>query len=163
MKSIYHEQETILLCSKKPFSRIALHEWLKNNGYKSEDDFYYFECKYKPMPWQGNTLLTVDVFIGKDGIYETEDDILDGLSSYWDKLKITYLMATRPRTLIPALIKKISDLVVFFGLEIEFNSKIQSLLSLEGELNAIADKLDEDWGGAGSETLAIMIQLEYQK
>jgi hypothetical protein len=162
MNSNYHEQETIILSSKIHLPRLTLHKWLKKNGYKSEDDFYYLEYKGKAMPWQGNTLLTVDVLLDDSDIYETEEDIDEGISSVWNKLKVSYLMATRPRCCISSVIARISELKEEFSLQIEFNSSNQTISSLADELNKIADEL-EAWGGAGSETLAIMIQLQYQK
>ena len=160
MKPNYHEKETVLCKSSKPQIRKQLHKWLKARGYKSEDDFYFLKLKGKKQSWQSDSLMSVDVLLNENEVYETEDDIQEGNSSFWDTLKISYLMASHPREYISVFVNEIMEISNTFGLTIQFQSHEQSIDLLSTELNQIADELEQNWGGAGSKSLAIMIQLE---
>ncbi|MCX7113684.1 MAG: hypothetical protein NTX45_27110 [Proteobacteria bacterium] len=160
MNPSYHEKETILCKSNNPQVRKKLHNWLKQRGYKSEDDFYFLKRKGKIQSWQSDSLMSVDVLLNENEVYETEDDIQEGNSSFWDTLKISYLMASHPREYISVFVNEIMEISNTFNLTIQFHSQEKSIDLLSTELNQIADELEQNWGGAGSKSLAIMIQLE---
>lgn len=163
MKTEHHEKLTVVLVREAPVLRSELHTWLKLRGYKSEDDFYFLKRKAKVLPWETRTLVTVDVQLNSSAVYETEEDVEEGSSTAWNSLNLDYLMASMPRDCIDLFVEEVQQLSLQFGLQIQFNSESVEASSLRAALNRIADELEEYFGGAGSEELAILIEQEYSR
>lgn len=160
-KTDYHEEETVSLKAVRPVARVALDKWLRDRGYRSEDDFYYLERTDHCEPWQTSTLVTLDVLRAGHGVYETEDDLTEGLGTDWDELRAAYLLASMPRDCIVHLIREVGSLATEFGLEIEYRGNVVSANELTECLEAIADRLSEEWADPGSKILMILIEDQY--
>ncbi|WP_154668141.1 hypothetical protein [Pseudoduganella violaceinigra] len=163
MKKEHYEKLTVVLAREAPASRKEFHTWLKRRGYKSEDDFYYLKRKGRIPPWQTDAIVTVDIRLNSSAIYETEEDVEEGSSTAWNSLKLDYLMASLPRECIELFLEEVEQISNCFGLEVKFELAEVDVPSLRASLNVIADSLDRDFGGAGSEELAILIAQEYAR
>jgi hypothetical protein len=161
MKSDYHEKETILLKGSQLHDRKLLHKWLRKRGYRSEDDFYYLQRKGRFRPWQTSTLITLNVRRGGHEIYETEEDLIEGIGTNWDELRSEYLMATLPRECIAAVTAEIAAIAAEFDLTIEYCGAVVDIAELASRLNAVADQLTSEFDEPGSEALAILIERQY--
>lgn len=161
MKPEHHEKVTVVLVRETLVLRTELHTCLKLRGFKSEDDFYSLKRKARVQPWETRTLVSVDVKLNSSAVDETEADIEEGASTAWNSLELSYLMASMPRDCIDLFVEEVQQLSLHFGLQIQFNSELFEASSLRTELNRIADELAENFGGTGSEELAILIEQEY--
>ena len=157
----YHEAECIELRAATPRSRRELHGVLKQLGCRAIDDCYAFDRRDQVQPWQSASLFTVDVYLGEAAPYETDDDVLEGLSTQWDRLRVRYLMATVPAQLIGPFVDAVERLAQALGLEVHFAGERRELSQVRDELAAIARWLDEQYFEAGSENLALLIADEY--
>lgn len=157
----YKEEILIELKSNKKLSRKELHNALKIMGYLSEDDFYFFERDDDIQPWQSEELLSIDIKCDDKEIYETEGDIEEGGGTVWDKIVVSYLMATMPIESIGRLIERIAEIQEKFNLDIVLQDKIISLEHLEKNLKRIANELEIKIAPPGSEELAILIDEKY--
>lgn len=157
----YFEEIKIYLVSKSLRSRKVLHKTLKNMGYISEDDFYYFNRCDSVMPWQAEELLTLDIRLGDESKYETEKDIEDGVSTDWNTIVVSYLLATLPEENISLLIEKINELMITLNLSLFFDGAETNLILFSEKLAEIAKKLAESYAPTGSEELALLIEENY--
>jgi hypothetical protein len=161
MKTEYHEKETIVLKAPQPLDRTTLDKWLRKRGFRSEDEFYYLPRKGRCEPWQTSTIVSLDVRRAGSSVYETEEDMAEGLATNWDELRADYLLATLPRDYIASMVFEIDALVMQFGLKVEYQGETMAATELEMHLNAVADQLSKEWDAPGSETLAILIEQQY--
>jgi hypothetical protein len=159
----YKEEIIIELKSKNQVARKVLHSALKSMGYISEDDFYVFERDDDIQPWQSEELLTIDIRCDDKEVYETEEDIEENKGTVWDKLIVSYLMATMPIESIDSLIERIAEIQEKFNLNIVFQDKVLSLESLKKKINRIASELETTIAAPGSEELAILIDEKYSR
>jgi hypothetical protein len=94
-------------------------------------------------------------------IYETEEDLADGISTDWNQLRVGYLMATLPRECIDLAISQIAGVAEEFRLVIAIDGEVIDALQLSKRWNEIADHLAQEWDEPGSEWLAILIEQQY--
>lgn len=158
----FHERELIYLDSSQDQSRRELHKFLKDNGFKSIDDFYVLDRKGRVPPWQSRTLISIDIANSNDSIYETEEDIEDGKPQDWRRLKIACLLASLPKECLPLFTNTIGKISEHFDLRISFLGQEATLESLEFELHRLANEVEVAFFPCGSEELAIAIQNEYK-
>ena len=163
MNNAHHEEEVVELTSDVPIRRRDLHKWLRQRGYKSEDDFYYLDRKGKIENWQSRSLASIDLFFNKQEIYETEEDVEEGTATHWNSLRVSYLMATLPRECIEPFVDEIDTLAQAFRLRVTYQAEAIDAKSLLGRLTGIADTLEKDFGGAGSKALRVLILQEYAR
>ena len=161
MTTQYHEKETVYLKAQRRFDRVSLDKWLRDYGFKAEDDFYYIPRKDRCEPWQSPTVLSIDIRLAGKDVYETEEDVVEGRTTQWDELKIEYLLASVPRDCIKTLIGVISELIRDFPVGGEYMGERVTTEILAHRLNEIADRLTKEWDAPGSETLAILIEQAY--
>jgi len=161
VKTNYHEQEFITLKSPHKQERKLLHIFLRKRGFKPEDDFYELLRKGRCEPWQSSAVLGIDVRSGGEDIYETEEDIDEGLETTWDELRCDYPLATLPREYIADMVREVEALVTEFKLSVVWNGEAVDPVELAKRLNAIADQLSSEWDVPGSETIGILIEQEY--
>lgn len=161
MKTEYHEKETIILKASRLLDRITLDKWLRKRGFRSEDEFYYLPRKGRCEPWQTSTLVSLNVRRSGRSVYETEEDMAEGLATTWDELQADYLLATLPRDYISSMICEIDALATQFSLKVEYRGETIAATELEKRLNAVADELSKEWDAPGSETLAVLIEQQY--
>ncbi|KQV49767.1 hypothetical protein [Duganella sp. Root336D2] len=161
MKAEHYEKLTVTLFRESTVSRKELHTWLKRRGYKSEDDFYYLVRKGRVPTWQTDTIATVELKLSGTPIYETEEDVEEGISTCWNSLEVEYLMASLPRECIDSFVEEVTQLSAHFDLKLQFEQALTDPHSIRGAFNRIADRLERDFGGAGSEELAILIYREH--
>ncbi len=159
----YNEEIIIELKSKKKIARKELHSELKSMLYLSEDDFYVFERDDDSQPWQSEELLTIDIKCDDKEIYETEGDIEEDGGTVWDRIVVSYLMATMPIESIDSLLEKVAEIQEKFNLDIVFQDKILSLENLEKNMKRIANELEATIAPQGSEELAILIEEKYNR
>lgn len=157
----YFEEIKAYLISDKVRPRKELHKLLKDIGYIPEDDFYILERNDEVMPWQTEELLTLDIKLGDAYKYETEEDIEDGRSSYWNEMEVSYLMATMPRENLCEFVDRVDELVNKLSLKLVFDGSEMNISSFKTTLEKIADELADKYAPAGSEELALLIEDDY--
>lgn len=163
MTDIYHEKETVTLVSKEPLSRETLHKYLKNRNFKSEDDFYYLDRKDRAKPWQAISVLTVDLTMNGEPVYETEKDMEESACSSWDQLNLSYLMASLPEKYMEVICDEIFLLCQHFDLTCNHKGVVFDQYSLFDCFKEYAKELTENYGSPGSEDLAFIIQATYPR
>lgn len=161
MKTEYHEQETVTLKASHLLDRNILHKWLRKRGYRSEDEYYYLPRKGRCEPWHSASLISLDVKRAGLSVYETDEDIVEGIATTWDELQANYLLATLPRDYIASMVCEIYALAIQFDLKVEYCGDTIETAELEKRLNAVADQLSKEWDVPGSETLAMLIEQQY--
>lgn len=155
----YYEEIEIYLVSDSVRKREDLHIFLKNKGYKSEDDFYYISRDDKVEPWQSFQLLTLDIKLGDEDKYETEEDIEEGISTEWDKILASYLLATIPEDGIEKFIKKVQEIKSELNLKLFYCEEEITMDKLSKTLNLYAKKIEEKYYvEVGSEWLCRLIE-----
>lgn len=157
----FREEVSISLFAERPSSRKNLHEALIEMGYKSEDDFYFVPREDTPQPWQSINLLALDVKCRGEPKYETKEDVEEGISTEWDEVVISYLIATIPPENIEKLLKRISDLVDVFKLNLRFEDVDITIDEFRHKLISIADQIEAKYARPGSEDLSILIECRY--
>lgn len=163
MKTNYHEKETIVLKADSKLERKRLHGFLKKRGFKSEDDFYELFRKGRCESWQSSAIIGVTVHSSGNNVYETEEDIEEGLGTVWDELRCDYLLATLPRERITDFVREVDTLIAEFKLKAFWNGEEVDGVKRARRLNAIADQLSKEWDVPGSETLRILILQQYHR
>lgn len=161
MKDDYHETEIIFLKASTRCSRKSLHAFLRKRGFAAIDDFYQLLRREPPEPWQSSSVVSIQVLLAGTEVYETEEDVDDGISGVWDELRLEYLMATLPREYIDILIAEIDAISREFQLQIVYFEEKRTSSGLSSRLNQIADRLSSDWDAPGSEILRILIEQKY--
>lgn len=159
----YSEKVVVFLKSHKIYKRNYLHTCILQKGYISVDDFYKLPRHDKIENWQSLNILTLNLFLNEKEIYETIEDVEEGVSTFWDELKIKYLLASQPRENIGKFIDEVCYLIKEFDLELTYSNKKTSVEELEEIMNKMADELDNNDTPAGSEILDYLISLEYPK
>ena len=154
------EKIVVNLSNKKFLSRRDLHSFLMSRGYSTEDDFYYLLRTDESEIWQSDSIMTIDVALAGNAIYETEEDVIERESA-WDELKIEYLLATLPVVFIPELVRECAAIATRFNLKMTYCGDELDASQLQAKLEAIADELKEQWDEPGSETLRILIEQSY--
>jgi hypothetical protein len=157
----YHESTTIILKAGQEWTRKELHAFLIGLGFESEDDFYYYQRTGTFPIWQATNLLSIDVHLKGAEVYETKDDVAEGNSGTWDALVAEYLMASLPKELIASAVEMLFGISEEFSLQVLFGEKPVTRIELLRTLDAIAGELSANFDEPGSETLAILIELEY--
>lgn len=163
MNDELHEKETVRLVGKQAQQRSLLHAYLKDRGFTSEDDFYFLDRPDKPQPWQSISLITVDIFLNGEAVYETEEDINESESSFWDELDVSYLLASLPVEYVKIFCEEVSALCIGFDLQCKHGGEILDYTSLLERFQRIVTELSESFGEPGSEDLAILIQEMYPR
>ena len=162
MSNDHHEKEIIRLSANKPKARRELHEYLKERGFASEDDFYFLDRPDTPKPWQSISVMTVDVFNRGSTVHETEEDIAE-YPGQWDELRVDYPLATLPPFLFETCVAECEALAVRFGLQMELGGDFITSGQLRSTLMKIADDLTAELDEPGSETLRILIEQSYSR
>ena len=157
----YYEEFLIELNRLKPCRRATLHKFLVELGFVSEDDFYVLDRSDDVLPWQAEELLTIGVKLGNTEVYETEEDVVEGLSSDWDSLVVSYLLASLPDQQIERAVGTIGSILSKFDLAVSYRDKQISMVELAGQLTAAAVILESRQTPAGSEMLALEIEQQY--
>ena len=159
----FHEKEVVQLKALTPLYRKDLHEYLMSKGFKSEDEFYYLDRDDKAKPWQSISVLSIDIFLGDDAIYETKEDIEESEGSVWDRLEASYLMASLPENYIENFCNNIFKIAEKFGLSAYHNNTEKDKKGLIDTFMSYAKELSENYSKPGSEDLAIFIQDTYPR
>ncbi len=159
----YHQKKTIRLKSIKSIARIDLHKWLIDRGYRSIDDFYTLFRKGRIDIWQSRSVFDINVFHQGSEVYETIHDLDEGNGTVWDELECSYLLASLPQEYIAVFVNEIDALAHHFELQMCFEGRFVLSDQIGETFNECADYLTQEYGEPGSELLAILIQLEYQK
>jgi hypothetical protein len=152
-----HEAEDVVLQSDTYRPCTPLWTMFTERGFTLYQDVFALDRPKKPrIPvWQSETIVSVHVFSDDKEIYEPEDQ--------WNRVVLTYLLATQPRIGIPVFARQASEISAHLGLPMMFRGKIVALEELEKHLNRFADELTARLGEPGSEDVAILIQLTYPR
>ena len=159
----YYEKIVVSLTSIHLQSRKSLHNFLKRRGYTSMDDFYFLARKEAVPSWQSDIIVHIDVRRMGLEVYETQEDVGEEISTDWDELELTYLMATIPQENISRFVEEVNEISEEFGLMININSGVIDNKNLERLLNNMAEEIRDMGTLPGSKELRILISLEYPK
>lgn len=159
----FHEKEVMQLKALAPLRRKDLHEYLMSKGFKSEDDFYCLGRDDKAKPWQSISVLSIDIFLGDDPIYETKEDIEESEGSVWDRLEVSYLLASLPENYIEVSCSNIFEIAEKFGLSVYHKGIEKDKKGLIDTFVSYAKELSENYSKPGSEDLAIFILDTYPR
>jgi len=159
----YHEKESVILRGTVRRSRGDLARYLRGLGFQAIDDFYTYPRPGRLPKWQSLDLLSVDVLIQGKAVYETEDDVADGVATEWDSLRCDYLLATLPRECIVRAVALVGEICGSWQLELTYAESAVDSSELLARWNEIASNLASKYAPPGSEELAILIASSYPR
>lgn len=163
MDYLKYEMIKLKLKSSKKIDRENFHYFLLKRLYKPIDNFYKLKRDDFASDYQGLNVCSLRIFLKANEIYETEEDIEEGISTYWDELELSYLLASLPRKLIDRYIEELRAIKDEFALKLYYEDTEIELEDIQTIMNKMADELDENETPAGSEVLDYLIGLEYPR
>lgn len=152
-----HEAEDVVLRSENDRPCGALWKLLRAQGFTLHEDVFSFDRPTNPpLPiWQSDAFVEVDICNNETELHDPEDK--------WNKILLTYLLATQPRSGIPVFSRKASDISASLALPMTLRGKVVGAEELEECLNRFADELAVQVGEPGSEDVAIVIRSTYPR
>ncbi|MGJ8638268.1 MAG: hypothetical protein ACSHYA_02650 [Opitutaceae bacterium] len=150
-----HEKEEFSLKLREEFRHSDMPEILASRKYSREDDFAYLP-RHSPMPWEAISLVSIDFFRGNEPVYLEDHD--------FERLQISFLPASTPIEEWEIFFNELLELSKALNSSIEYKSNEMNEDTLRA-LSALWEKeiLDESGDLPGSETVGILLDLEYQK
>lgn len=100
--------------------------------------------------------MSVDVYLDDNKIDSSEN-------SRWNKLEVSYLLASLPKSHISVFCGYLSKMSHFLDLKIFYKNEETNPSTIEEIFFRFAVELVESYGEPGSETLAIFIQDTYPR
>ncbi|MBM5575370.1 hypothetical protein [Deefgea sp. CFH1-16] len=157
--SDFHESTEIDLKFGKSIKRETFHRWAIAFGLVLMDDFYFCPRTDKPKPWQAESVFSITLFFKGVEPYVTDEDISEGNGGMIDSLRIEYLMGPLPRGCIDVLLGFLERIIIDFDVTIFFPGENVNLSQMKLKLFEIADVLDSEFDGAGSDSWATLFRL----
>jgi len=125
------------------------------------DNFYLLDRADKPSIWQSETICLIEVSLDGEEL-EVYDEEISGSASFWNELRVEYLLATLPRENISKFCSICKKIVEEFNLHLTFNgTQYETISEVERLMNVMADRLTSEFGEPGSEEICILIEEEY--
>jgi hypothetical protein len=151
-----HEKETFTLKSSASLSWAAVEPAMTCLGFTLTDDFAELLRIDDPLPWQSETLVTCTFLSHGKEVYPDETG--------FDCLECSILVATLPEEHIATAIQAIHQLADEFSLSVLYHGKAIARPESSKLLKIwLSDILAESGDKAGSESVRIVIEMEYQK
>jgi len=160
MVKFKYEEVILSLSSKYTHSHRELHEFLLNRDFKIMDDLY-FKPRYESFPkWQIDEFISIQLFFEGKAAFSTTEDVIEK-DDAWDRLDLSYLLASLPRRYIDMFISEAVALSDKFDLRFRMDGEDISFSTVSNKMNSLADQLEGELGEAGSEIVNYLIELEY--
>jgi hypothetical protein len=151
-----HEVEVVSFVASAPRRVSTIGKFLRQLGFSLHDDVFSFDRKGRIPPWQHSSI--VEVKFIRQGI-----ELFD-VDGEWDQLDFEYLYASLPEQYVQIYLDLVRKISIFLDLEPVHNGEIVSFDSLELIFRECAQDLEREYGEtAGSESLAIMVQMTYPR
>ena len=151
-----HEQEIFNLVGQRKLSLSEVQPALKARGFAFTDDFASLKRSDKVERWQTRTLVQCDFLAGGRGVYPDE--------SSFDSLRFSILVASMPEEQVVKALDVVFDVAGQLRLGITHNSATVSRADIPSLVTRwTAEILAETGDVCGSESVAILISMEYDK
>ncbi len=140
-----HEKETFTVLLKKDIKMSAVLHYLSERGYTQEDDFLYLLRNDIVEKWQTETLVTID--------FEPND-----------RIEFSLLPASLPQKQWDRFFDELSSFGETFGEGTKHMEENFEMIEKSSIIERWSEEITHDCGDvSGSDSVAILIQMEYEK
>jgi hypothetical protein len=151
-----HEVERFDLASPRPLSWQSVQPMLAKLGFTFMDDFADLMRSDRSQPWQSEAVASCEFFEGGKQVYPDEND--------FDQVRFSVLVATLPEEQSISAIHLLHLVAEQLALPVCYSGSLVSRDACLALLkNWHSDILSETGDVAGSESVGILISMEYEK
>lgn len=152
----FHEREVFDLVGQRGLSFAEIQPLLETLGFVFEDDFASLMRADRVEKWQTETLVQCEFLLQGSVVYPDESD--------FDSLRLSVLVASLPEDQVVRALQMVFDVADRVRLDVFHSSRSVT----RAEISALvagwtADILGEAGDISGSESVAILISMEYDK
>ena len=151
-----HEQEVFDLVGQRKLSLAEVQPALKARGFVLTDDFASLKRSDKVERWQTRTRVQCDFLAPGKDVYPDE--------SSFDSLRFSILVASMPEAQVMKALDMVFDVAGQLRLGVTHNSVVVSRADIPSFVTRwTAEILQETGDVCGSDSVAILISMEYNK
>jgi hypothetical protein len=150
-----HEAEDVWLVSGTLRWCAELWPILKDLRFSLDNDVFALDRPGKIPPWQSRSIVSVHILRGDKEVYDEHGQ--------WDRLKLSYLMATLPPETLPIFVETASALADRLRLSLHYRSEVVIKEQLPTKLEECVAELRQHVGEPGSKEVAAAIEMTYPR
>ncbi|HEX9996860.1 MAG TPA: hypothetical protein VGB45_06935 [Abditibacterium sp.] len=164
IKQFPHEREDVQIIPSDSRSCAELWPLLKMAGFTQQHDVWSLRRRGDIPNGQSDGCGTVSIFDGDEELYLDEEEIIElGEEAKWDKIEISYLLASLPEQQIESFVNAVSTLSTALQIPLIYEGQQFSSKELQEKFQSFCRYLDEEYGGAGSKTIQHFIDIHYSR
>jgi hypothetical protein len=151
-----HEREVFDLVGQRTLSLAEVQPVLEAQGFVFEDDFAWLKRAGRVEQWQTETLVHCDFLARGSEVYPDESD--------FDSLRISVLVSSLPEEHVVRALHVVFEIAERVRLDVSHSSRTVSRAEIPVLVSGWAqDILGETGDGFGSESVAILVSMDYDK
>ena len=151
-----HEREVFALLGQRPLSLAEIQPQLDTLGFVFEDDFASLTRTDRVEKWQTATLVQCEFLSQGTEVYPDESD--------FDSLRLSVLVASLPEDQVARALHVVFDIADRVRLDVSHSSRVVTRAEIPALVAGWAEDIRGETGDScGSESVAILISMEYDK